>query len=187
LSTRAQNRPTSATALLETVRAAAGATEAPAPSDTAKLASQAARSSPARDDGAVQPTVTAHKRPWFAERQATTDRGKTPLAWAPTEASPVQPAPVRGRRWPFVFAAVGVAIAGGGIAYWRLSATTGELEQQPIATAIAPPPPADATMLATSSDPWAPKESGRIGDVIKPATAFVAMPSEGPEVAPDQA
>lgn len=33
--------------------------------------------------------------PWFAERKSTTERGRTPLAWAPTEAAPTQP-PRRG-------------------------------------------------------------------------------------------
>src|SRR5258706_905567 len=63
LSTRAQNRPATATALLEAVRAGAGSLEtAVAPSGAAKI-----------NSGVIQnPTRTADRRPWFAARQATT-------------------------------------------------------------------------------------------------------------------
>jgi serine/threonine protein kinase len=95
MSTRAQNRPASATAFLEAVRAAAGTVEAPASSETAKLPKQV--------------TTTEPAKPWFADRQPTTDRGKTPLAWAPTAAAPALPAKKPRRRWPWIAAPIVVA------------------------------------------------------------------------------
>lgn len=117
LSTRAQNRPLSAAAFADAVRQAAGEplADATAPSATARMAR--APAAPA-----------APGRPWFAGRPPTTDRGTTPLAWAPTEAvapSPARPVSARARRRWGLLAALGlVAVLGiGGIA-WRLAATS---------------------------------------------------------------
>jgi hypothetical protein len=101
-----------------------------------------------------KPTVTADRRPWFAERQATTDRGKTPLAWAPTEAAPKAESPRKKLRWPFALAGVAVAVAAGAIAYWRLSASG---DDAPVEAAVTIPRPPDATTLADERDPWSSK------------------------------
>ena len=97
LSTRAQNRPPSASSLLDAVRAAASAdaTE-PTAAETARLRSGA------------QPAVAPGAAPERAPRTATEQ--KTPLAWAPTEAAPKTSTTPR-RRWPLIAAAI-AAIAG---------------------------------------------------------------------------
>ena len=131
MSTRAQNRPASARDLLAAVMAVAGSAIEPKPSDTAPLRS----------------AEIAPPEPWFASRQPTTDRGKTPLAWAPTEASPTTKKQPKRTRWPVVAASIvaaGIVIAGA-VALWT---TTGG----PTRTAAAPP--ADAQMLVAEHDPW---------------------------------
>jgi serine/threonine protein kinase len=137
MSTRAQNRPISAAALLEAVRSAAGAVGAPTAADTARMA----------------PAPPADRKPWFAERHATTDRGKTPLAWAPTEASPPPQRKPR-RRWPLAVGVLVVAVGATGLAAWKL--VDDEDAPQP-AAAIATPDatlaPADAATVR-STDPW---------------------------------
>ncbi len=141
LSTRAQNRPTSAIALLEAVRKA-GRGSAPALS-----AGETARMRPATTD--PNATQTADKKPWFAERQNTTDRGKTPLAWAPTEHAPkrIRPSPLR--RWPLIAGALAiVAVA--------IVAVIGRLGDHEV------PPPAmervtaseAVAVLTADKDPW---------------------------------
>ncbi|HEU0034861.1 MAG TPA: serine/threonine-protein kinase [Kofleriaceae bacterium] len=144
MSTRAQNRPASASALIDAVRTAAGsASSVPAPSETARMA-------PAAGD-ATKHTVTADKQPWFADRQQTTDRGKTPLAWAPTEAAPAKPAPPKAKRWKLAVAGVGVAAAAAGVFAWRFSR-----DDEPVDAGAAMPvttAPPDAAAKA-SNDPW---------------------------------
>jgi hypothetical protein len=140
MSTRAQNRPASATALLEAVRAAAGDATDAAPAETAKMRKAQEPSS----------TVTADRQPWFAQRQATTDRGKTPLAWVP-DAAPAPP-PKKRKRWPMIVGAMGIAAAAGGLAAWRLG---GDGEQATPLKIASEPPPITADAAALDNDPWA--------------------------------
>src|SRR5262245_7759760 len=88
LSTRAQNRPASASALLASVReAASGAVPEPEPQETARLRSGAQSS--------VAPPAAS------------------PMAWAPTVSAP--PAPARRRkRWPIALG-IGVVVAGASV------------------------------------------------------------------------
>ena len=94
MSTRAQNRPATAMAFLASIRTAAATVPNPIPSETAPMAQAGA------------PPTSAE--PWFAERKPETDRGKTPLAWAPTAAAPALARPRR-KRWLWVAAAMAVA------------------------------------------------------------------------------
>ncbi len=149
LSTRAQNRPSSALALLESLRIASGALAVvPAAADTARMA-------PAKPD--AKATVTADRKPWFADRHRTTDRGKTPLAWAPTDPAPVPP-PKRRRRWPLVVAALAVAATIGGLVAWQ---SGGPRAIEPVATALTDSAIArDPNTLAPDQDPWSGKAIG---------------------------
>lgn len=142
LSTRAQNRPASAHALQEAVRRAAGHDSAPSPGSTARM-----KPAEHRQDAQHQPTITA-RRNWFAERQQETDRGKTPLAWAPADAPPTPPPPPPKKRWPFVAGGLAVAGIAGGVAWWRLADT----DATPVAAASSVAP-ADAR-LVVENDPW---------------------------------
>ncbi len=163
LSTRAQNRPTSASALDAAVRAAAGSAAPTQPSETARM-------KPATQPPAPNATVTAEKtsKPWFAERQNTTDRGKTPLAWVP---QPTAPAPVPRRKWPWLAAALAVTLLVGGAVIWRL-------RPEPAATApvaamqTVPQPPVKT--LPAAEDPWGTSKP------LPPPPA--ALPTSGPEV-----
>jgi len=94
LSTRAQNRPASALALLDTVRAAASdfVTE-PEPQATARLRSAAQLA-----------VTTSGGEPSRAPSAATQS---SPLPWAPTQAAPT--ARRRHRAWPVVAALAGAA------------------------------------------------------------------------------
>jgi serine/threonine protein kinase len=154
LSTRAQNRPPSARAFAEAVRLAAGTapSAAPAPSETARMAPSGGRS-------IVQPEDTAQpgpRAPWFAERRTTTDRGRTPLAWAPSEPAPPSAAAPRRRRWPLVAGAAALVLAGAGVAIWRLGGAgaparvAGDED-----VAVAPAPGSIAEGSAAVPDPWA--------------------------------
>ncbi len=125
LSTRGQNRPPSAAAFRDAVRSAAQTSE-PSPASTARMKSA--------------------EKNWFADRQQETDRGKTPLAWAPADAPPAPPPPAPTRRWPFVVGGIAVAAAAGGVAWWRLG---GEDTPRRPAAAVAAP---DARV---TDDPWA--------------------------------
>lgn len=158
MSTRAQNRPASAQAFCEAVRAAIASASEHAPADTARMAPAAAVA-----PSAVQPSPFAQQstaggeRPWFADRQASTDRGKTPLAWAPTEAAPPRTPPAPRRRWPFAVGAFAVVGVGAGIAAWRLSGNG------PTGASVPPAMPAAALAIDAAgssaavdpSDPWA--------------------------------
>ncbi len=145
LSTRAQNRPSSAGALLEATRRAAGATSEPAASDTARLAR-------ASHEG-TSPSTGQHQ-PWFADRHRTTDRGKTPLAWAPTEPAPVPVAPPSPRRrWAIVVGGMVAAAAIGGVIAWRLGGP--ETGEQLATAAVGDAAGAVSDAIVGSTDPWA--------------------------------
>ncbi len=176
LSTRAQNRPASATALDAAVRAAAGGTATMQPSETARMR-------PAGAEPRPNATVTAERKPWFAERHNTTDRGKTPLAWAPTAQQEAAPPPQTksSRRW--IAAAVVLAAIGGGVAYWRLH---GRDEAAPVAASqIAPPIPVGPT-LAAKDDPWGsptpPPGTGASTSAAAVTKEVAPIPLSGPEV-----
>ncbi|MDB4960203.1 MAG: hypothetical protein JWP01_202 [Myxococcales bacterium] len=167
LSTRAQNRPTSALAMLEEVRTAGRGSAPPL------AAGETARMRPATADQVVKPTVTAERRPWFAERQNTTDRGKTPLAWAPTEHAEGAPvANVPRRRWPWIVGAVVVASAASGALIWRLqerdASRTAALSMPPIET---------APVLPADQDPW-----GTPAVTREPAPVVPEITITGPEI-----
>jgi serine/threonine protein kinase len=150
LSTRAQNRPTSAAALLATIRAAAG------------VAAESTTADPPVVAGTAETAQLPPARPWFAERHSTTDRrkGETPLAWAPTEAPvPAGPTtPARRSRRMVVVASVGAgAMIGAAIVVWRLVAGSPPNDQDlaaPPVVALAPPAPIDAPGAPDAADPW---------------------------------
>jgi len=145
LSTRAQNRPATAGALLEAVRTTAGA--------VAPTAAETARMRPQTGEQAAQPkaTTTGERTPWFAERQNTTDRGKTPLAWAPTEMA-VATAPVRSRKWPIVVGVVTFAGLAGSAVWWRMHRS--QASPSDAAVPSAAPPLAPVAVLEATQDPW---------------------------------
>jgi serine/threonine-protein kinase len=89
MSTRAQNRPPTATAFLDAVRGAAGGVEVPAASETAKLP-QAVTTAP------------ADRKPWFADRQPTTDRGKDAARVSPDRRGAGRWRRNRARKWPWI-------------------------------------------------------------------------------------
>lgn len=157
LSTRAQNRPVSAVALRDSVRVAAGNDPSPSPASTARM-------KPAEHTGT--------ERTWFADRAVETDRGKTPLAWAPSEAPPAPAPPPANRRWPFLVAGIAVALAAGGVAWWRLS----RHDAKPLAA---------AAVLPVEKDPWATPQPVAATDPAQPkidketiAATATARPSE---------
>ena len=158
LSTRAQNRPASAAAFRDAVHAAVGDANAPSPASTARM-------KPAEHQGGGQPTVTSQQS-WFAQRQQETDRGKTPLAWAPADAPPAPPPPPPKKRWPFVVGGIAVAAAGGGVAWWRLAN-----EDQPVAAASSVVRTDAAAVV--ENDPW--------GSTTKPSTTPTAASSTATE------
>lgn len=199
LSTRAQNRPANALVFLEDVRAAAGSA-APGANETARMrpardASEAVIASVTKSDASRRPAeaapdpapspttnpTTTGKKPWFAERQATTDRGKTPLAWAPTVKSDEAPAtPPRTKRGPIVLAALGAVALAGGVVAWRLS-------RDDDATRAAAATAATGATLSPENDPWDRKPrteevSAPTGD-SEPAKPETAAPREVPAIA----
>ncbi len=157
LSTRAQNRPPSAAAFRDAVHVAMGDTATPSPGSTARM-----KPAEHRDGGgdlATNPTVTAQKS-WFAQRQQETDRGKTPLAWAPADAPPAPAPPPPKKRWPFVAGGICVALAAGGVAWWRLAG-----EDKPVRAASTTVP--DATLLPVENDPWGATNPGSTGAKVE--------------------
>ncbi len=170
LSTRAQNRPVTAGALEAAVRAAAGSAAPTQPSETARMR-------PATNEPASKATVTAEKKPWFAERQNTTDRGKTPLAWAPTaQQQPTPPPPAK--RWPWIAGAVAVAMLAGGAVLWRFrgdDAAVGASIAAPVTSTSTPHSTAAAAThsLPPAEDPWGARP---------PAPPPSALPTSGPAV-----
>ncbi|HEY5938042.1 MAG TPA: protein kinase, partial [Kofleriaceae bacterium] len=160
MSTRAQNRPGSAQALLAAVKVAAGGSaigsEPTKPADTARMAPAGAKTT---DGGAP--------KPWFAERQVTTDRGKTPLAWAPSPARTEEP-PKRSRRrlalYAGIAAAAAIAVA---LVVWQVAgedAKPAPLAASLVASGSAAPIAVDAAVAEPDAyydpdDPWsAPPE-----------------------------
>lgn len=168
LSTRAQNRPASAGALLEVVRAAAARDGAPTAAETARMRPASGGSSAT---GEVARTPRPPSSPWFGSRQHTTDRGKTPLAWAPTEhATPPAPPAVPRRRWRAVVVAFGLAGVAAGAVAWRLG-RTGDDEAHPASAALVAEVRApDAATVPTADDPWAPR----------PVPPTPELPAHGP-------
>jgi serine/threonine protein kinase len=150
LSTRAQNRPLSAAAFRDAVHVAMGDTAAPSPASTARMKPAEHRAQ--SGDLSTNPTVTAQKS-WFAQRQQETDRGKTPLAWAPADAPPAPAPPPPKKRWPFVAGGVAVALAGGGVAWWRLASD----DAKPVTAASLAT--RDAAELPVENDPWGAKST----------------------------
>jgi serine/threonine protein kinase len=165
LSTRAQNRPASAAVFRDAVRVALGNPVAPSPGSTARMKPAEHQN---QQSVAHQPTVTAQKS-WFAQRQQTTDRGKTPLAWAPADAPQTPPPPPPKRRWPFVAGGLAVAAIAGGAAWWRLSSVE----------SIAPA--SSAASIATTSDALAPIENDPWGE--KAASSATSTATEKKEIA----
>ncbi|CAN5824137.1 hypothetical protein BH11MYX3_BH11MYX3_22150 [soil metagenome] len=164
LSTRAQNRPTSASALDAAVRVAAGSAVPIKPSETARMR-------PATQPPSPNATVTADKKPWFAERQNTTDRGKTPLAWAPAPQE-AAPAPPTRNSWPWIAGAAVIATLGGGAAIWKLRGDP-TTTPAPVA-AMQTIPQRPVKTLPAAEDPWG---------ASKPLPAAPAeLPTSGPEV-----
>ncbi len=162
LSTRAANRPESASALEAAVRAAAGGERSGPVSEP-----KAAETAPMRKD-AVQRAASAGEgaaKPWFAERQPTTDRGRTPLAWAPTPAP--APAPPPPSRWPR-YAIGALAAAGVGAAAFSLvspSTSPGPSVAMPASGSGSARPASGsaAALLATTDDPWATARPAAVG------------------------
>ena len=181
LSTRAQNRPPHARAFLEAVRFAAGAplTATPAPSETARMPSSGGHAAVHRGDTGPPGT----RAPWFAGRQTTTDRGKTPLAWAPAEAAPPGTRARRRRRWLLVAAAVLGSLAAG-VAIWRMSGD-GEPGRPLEDGAGDDPAPAPALTAgagaaeAADPDPWAG------GAAAASANRKATRPADGPAEIPE--
>jgi hypothetical protein len=189
LSTRAQNRPATARDLLEAVHRAAGATSlpgepAPGAAETARL--RQAANAPA---------------PWFAGRQATSERdaGKTPLAWVPTEAQSPPAAPARRRRWPVIIAG---CLAVGGIAAAVVAARLDEsrdAEPQEGASAVIPVIDAAIEELGSADqvaydpdDPWAERPDDAtgvegLGDKASALRGPIELSTTGPAVAPAEA
>ncbi|HEY1555866.1 MAG TPA: protein kinase [Kofleriaceae bacterium] len=110
LSTRAQNRPASARALAEAVRAAAGdCAAAEEPASTARMR-------PASEGSEGERTAGEH-----APTGALPSEQQTPLAWAPTARAPA----TGSKKRPWVMGAIAVGLAGavaGGV--WKASTTT---------------------------------------------------------------
>lgn len=131
LSTRAQNRPANAEALLAAVRASADVT-GPEASDTARMRPGA----PSGEHEGALP----HRTPGGREQH-------TPLAWAPTaQASPPQS---RRRARRLAIASAGVAVLAAGIVTWRLRAHDArQTSSAPAPNVVAVPRPQPA------SDPW---------------------------------
>ncbi|MFN0251716.1 MAG: serine/threonine protein kinase [Kofleriaceae bacterium] len=176
LSTRAQNRPPNAPSFLEAVRAAAGSA-APTAGETARMrpTNDAVLASVTKSDASrkhnvpeahattlgsqsSKPQPTETRKPWFAERQATTDRGKTPLAWAPSPRSDAEasaePERAPRQRWPIVVAGVGAVALAGGLVAWRLSAND-DARTDTRATSLTPAvPDSPGPKVRPEDDPW---------------------------------
>ncbi len=189
LSTRAQNRPANALSFLESVRAAAGSA-APMAGETARMRpanSDAVLASVTKSDASrrtppeAQPTTTGQRKPWFAERQATTDRGKTPLAWAPSPQAEEPPPKVARKRWPIVAGGLAAVALAGGIVAWRLSRA--EDAQVQAAASLTPGRGSDPSTpkVAPENDPWdrKPYESGPSSESISAMTNETPKPTAG--------
>lgn len=131
---------------------------------------------PAGSEPRPNATVTAERKPWFAERHNTTDRGKTPLAWAPTaqQAPAPAPPPPSSRKW--LLGAVAIAAVGGGLAVWKLrgddaAAPVAAAQTAPVVSAVG-----SSAMVAAKDDPWGSPAPAK----ERPAVAPLAV--SGPEV-----
>ncbi len=127
LSTRAQNRPTSAAALHAAVRAAA--------SDLA---------------AAPEPAETARMRPAPEDARPPPGDQPTPLAWAPTLAAPATHASAAHRRWPWIAGISALAITGGIAAWTRLRDSSPQATVAPPVVATAKP----SVPKPDPNDPW---------------------------------
>jgi predicted Ser/Thr protein kinase len=146
LSTRAQNRPASASALLEAVLAAArGSVPDLEPGETARLRPGARDAAP--DDHARPGATNPGPGPDPAVVARPAPAGQdTPLAWAPTVAATTQRQPRR--RVPLVVAGV-VAFAAAAVAVWWT-----QRDRQAATPAIALAPADAASDEAVAHDPW---------------------------------
>lgn len=182
LSTRVQNRPSSAAALLDAVRAAAAVdpeTEQSA-SSTARLRTGAHEALPAASPPLPSTTATSATKP-APERTASAEH-QTPLAWAPTVAAPVSSAPSSRRaRWPLAIGLGAVAIAGAVFAWWRLRDDETAAPQAVVAQ------PAVGSGSA-KNDPWG--EGGTIEGVttpvITPSTESKSFALVSDKLSPEQ-
>ena len=189
LSTRAQNRPTSAGELLEAVRKAGRGSSPTMPADTARMRPATNAPNPARTTD-PHATRTADTKPWFAERQSTTDRGKTPLAWAPSERSP-EPAPlVSPRRWPMIAGAIAIVAVAGGAVAWRFADRQGDEPARAGALTTTREPVA---VLAPDKDPWGtpqptatpsgdPASASSVSSILPSSTPTPEIAVAGPEL-----
>jgi predicted Ser/Thr protein kinase len=142
LSTRAQNRPASADALLSAVRAAAGITRPePGPGETAPMRSASLRSAEVEARG---PTLDAKRS------GQVTRLGRAPTVAAPSIRT------ARRKRWSWIAAAGTVVAASSIVIYARVAphpAAVGEHERARIVAQV----PADARgegLIAEPNDPW---------------------------------
>jgi serine/threonine protein kinase len=138
LSTRAQNRPSGAAALLEAIRASADAT----PQD----AGETARMRPGAPSGAPE-GASLQRTPSDGASTPDVQGGPTPLAWAPTAPAVPQHQRPRARRWLGAAGAAGALAAG--IIAWKARAH--ETATSPSATA---PIVAPAPISHPAHDPW---------------------------------
>ena len=137
LSTRAQNRPPSARALAEAVRAAAsGSAAAQEPASTARM----------RPASEAERTAGEH-----AATAAVPGEQQTPLAWAPTAKAET----ARKSRRPWVLAAALAVVAAGGGAWWLRGddAVAPSPSPSPGPNPALPRPAVAAPAL--KDDPWA--------------------------------
>jgi hypothetical protein len=139
LSTRAQNRPASAAALLAEVIAAIGAASEPAAGETARM----------RPDGhANAPTGSAGAAVKIGEQA-------TPLAWAPTLAAPTTRTPAK--RWPWIAGVLAVVAAAGAFAYVRFVPHAAAVVQTGSGSTIAVIAPDAHELAYDPNDPWSAK------------------------------
>jgi hypothetical protein len=149
LSTRAQNRPSGAQALLDAVRAAAasGSAHEPEAAETARLRSGA------HDAVASTPTPAATREPTHASER---DRA----ALATTVASPTTEKRKRGRV-PLFAGAAAIAMLGAGIVAWRLVRDDARPKPAPDKLAVLPVTADAGSTIAPydPNDPWSTKPS----------------------------
>ena len=148
LSTRAQNRPETAAALLAAVRASADV--------TLPEAGETARMRPAAPSGG-QEGASPQRTPGGPEQH-------TPLAWAPTaQATPHQP---RKRARRIVVASAALAVVAAGIVTWRARSRDTQQNRSAPAPIVAPAP-----VSQPAHDPWnepAPVEPTKALPLVEP-------------------
>jgi predicted Ser/Thr protein kinase len=154
LSTRAQNRPPSAMALLAAVRdAASEAAAEPGPAETARLRSGARP--------AVAPAASEPGRAPSATQSA-------PLPWAPTIAAGTQQPPARGKRWPIIIALAALGAIVASIAIVLATRSPGTSGSAIAARGDAGVLAIDAVDASTAHDPWAapPPETSKAFSLV---------------------